>query len=122
MRNKEQEAWEGVGDVATWLGHGEASDERVPGRWTHADIVVELGGWLHAADRFGNAKLQVPRAHKLFSYLPWSTGGVGGDVLGEDEYGEGDEGEGDMRVMRALRDKEEERGWWLESDDIEDVE
>jgi len=52
------------------------------------------------------------------------VGGVGGDVLGEDENGEADEGESesDMRVVRALRDKEEARGWWLESDDIEEVE
>lgn len=123
VRNKEQAAWGGVEDVATWLGDG-GSDERVPGRWIHADIAVELGGWLRATDRFGIAQPPVPRTHKLFSYLPWCVGGVGGDVLGEDENGEADEGESesDMRVVRALRDKEEARGWWLESDDIEEVE
>jgi cell cycle checkpoint protein len=120
VRNKEQEAWEAVGDVTAWLGQGGASDERVPGRWTHADIAVELGGWLHAVDRSGNAQLQVPRVHKLFSHLPWRAGGVGGDVLGEDEYGEADEGEGDMNFVRPLRDQEEGKGWWLESDDIEE--
>ncbi|KAG1745261.1 Rad17 cell cycle checkpoint protein-domain-containing protein [Suillus lakei] len=122
VRNKEQDALEGLGDVATWLGHGGASDERAPGRWTHADIAVELGGWLRAVDRPGNAQLQVPRAHKLFSCLPWGAGGVGGDVLEEDEYGEADDGEseGDIRVMGALRDQENGKGWWLESDDIEE--
>ncbi|OAX32204.1 hypothetical protein K503DRAFT_870274 [Rhizopogon vinicolor AM-OR11-026] len=124
VRKKEQAAWEGVGDVAGWLGHVGASDEHVPGRWTHADIAVELGGWLRAADRSNDAQLQVPRAHKLFSHLPWGVAGVGGNVLGEDEYEEADEGEGegDMKVVRALRDQEEEKGWWLESDDIEEVE
>jgi len=127
VRNKEQEAWEGVGDVAAWLGHGGASDERAPVKWTHEDIAVELGGWLRAVDRFDNAQLHVPRTHRLFSHLPWGTGGVDGDVLGEDEYGEADEGErkGDMKVMRALRalrDEEEKKGWWLENDDIEEVE
>ncbi|KAG0704979.1 Rad17 cell cycle checkpoint protein-domain-containing protein [Suillus ampliporus] len=124
VRNKEQGALEGLGDVAAWLGHGWASDERAPGRWTHANIAVELGGWLRAIDRPGNAELQVPRAHKLFSCLPWVAGGVGGDVLGEDEYGEAYDGggEGDIRVLGALRDQEEGKGWWLESDDIEEVE
>lgn len=124
VRNKEQDALEGIGDVATWLGHGGASDECAPGRWTHADVAVELGGWLRAVDRTGIAQLQVPRSHRLFSCLPWSVGGVGGDVLGEDEYGEADDvdGEGDIRVLGALRNRKEERGWWLESDDIEEAE
>lgn len=123
MRKKEQDALEGVGDVATWLGHGGASDEHAPGRWTHADVAVELGGWLRAVDRTGIAQLQVPRAHRLFSCLPWGAGGVGGDVLGEDECGEVDDvdGEGDVRVLGTLRDHEEVKGWWLESDDIEEA-
>ncbi|KAG1736111.1 Rad17 cell cycle checkpoint protein-domain-containing protein [Suillus paluster] len=124
VRNKEQDALEGVGHVAAWLGHGGGSDECAPGRWTHGNIAVELGGWLRAVDRPGNAQLQVPRAHKLFSCIQWGTGGVGGDVLGEDEYGEAYDGrdEGDIMVLGALRDEEEEKGWWLESDDIEEVE
>lgn len=124
VRNKEQDALEGVCDVATWLGHGGASDEHAPGRWTHADVAVELGGWLRAVDRTGIAQLQVPRAHRLFSCLPWSAGGVGGDVLGEDEYWEADDvdGEGDIRVLGTLGDQKEGKGWWLESDDIEEAE
>ncbi|KAG2142475.1 Rad17 cell cycle checkpoint protein-domain-containing protein [Suillus clintonianus] len=124
VRNKEQDALEGVGDVATWLGHGGASDERAPGRWTHGDIAVELSGWLRAIDRPGGAQLPVPRAHRLFSCLPWGVGSVGGDVLGEDEYGEVDdgEGEGDIRILGAVRDQEEGKGWWLENDDIEEAE
>ncbi|KAG2343137.1 Rad17-domain-containing protein [Suillus weaverae] len=124
VRNKEQDALEGVGDVASWLGHGGASDEHAPGRWTHADVAVELGGWLRAVDRTGIAQLQVPRAHRLFSCLPWSVGGVGGDVLGEDEYWEADDvdGEGDIRVLGTLGDQKEGKGWWLESDDIEEAE
>jgi cell cycle checkpoint protein len=115
---------ESVGDVVTWLGHGGANDERVPGRWTHADVAIELGGWLRAVDRIGIVQLQVPRAHKLFSSLPWGAGGVGGDVLGEDEYGEADDvdDEGDIRVLGASRDDKEGKGWWLESDDIEEAE
>ncbi|KAG2064310.1 hypothetical protein BDR04DRAFT_1084552 [Suillus decipiens] len=124
VRNKEHDALEGIGDVVTWLGHGKASDECAPGRWTHADVAVELGGWLRAVDRTSITQLQVPRSHRLFSCLPWSAGGVCGDVLGEDEYGEADDvdGEGDIRVLGALRNRKEERGWWLESDDIEEVE
>ncbi|KAG1776322.1 Rad17 cell cycle checkpoint protein-domain-containing protein [Suillus placidus] len=124
VRNKEQDALEGVGDVATWLGHGGASDEHAPGRWTHADVAVELGGWLRAVDRTGIAQLQVPRAHRLFSCLPWGVGGVGGDALGEDEYWEADDvdGEGDIRVLGTLGDQKEGNGWWLESDDIEEAE
>lgn len=124
VRNKEQDAMESVGDVVTWLGHGGANDERVPGRWTHADVAIELGGWLRAVDRIGIVQLQVPRAHKLFSSLPWGAGGVGGDVLGEDEYGEADDvdDEGDIRVLGASRDDKEGKGWWLESDDIEEAE
>jgi len=124
VRNKEQDALEGVGDVVTWLGHGGASDERAPGRWTHADVALELGGWLRAVDRTGIAQLQLPRTHRLFSSLPWCAGGVSGNVLGEDENGEADgvDGEGDIRVWGALRDQKEGKGWWLESDDIEEAE
>ncbi|KAG1876848.1 Rad17 cell cycle checkpoint protein-domain-containing protein [Suillus tomentosus] len=124
VRNKEQDALEGVGDVMTWLGHGGASDERAPGRWTHADVALELGGWLRAVDRTGIAQLQLPRTHRLFSSLPWCAGGVSGNVLGEDENGEADgvDGEGDIRVLGALRDQKEGKGWWLESDDIEEAE
>ncbi|KAG2117372.1 Rad17 cell cycle checkpoint protein-domain-containing protein [Suillus discolor] len=124
VRNKEQDALEGVGDVVTWLGQGGASDERAPGRWTHANVALELGGWLRAVDRTGIAQLQLPRTHRLFSSLPWCAGGVGGNVLGEDENGEADEvdGEGDIRVLGALRDQKEGKGWWLESDDIEEAE
>jgi cell cycle checkpoint protein len=88
------------------------------------DVAVELGGWLRAVDRTGIAQLQVPRAHRLFSCLPWGAGGVGGDVLGEDECGEADgvDGEGDIRVLGTLRDQKEGKGWWLESDDIEETE
>ncbi|KAG1876283.1 Rad17 cell cycle checkpoint protein-domain-containing protein [Suillus subluteus] len=124
VRNKEQDAMEGVGDVTTWLGHGGASDEHTSGKWTHADVAVELGGWLRAVDRTGIPQLQVPRTHRLFSCLPWGAGGVGGDVLGEDEYGEADnvDDEGDIRVLGALRDEKEGKDWWLESDDIEEAE
>ncbi|KAG1902214.1 Rad17 cell cycle checkpoint protein-domain-containing protein [Suillus fuscotomentosus] len=124
VRNKEQDALEGVGDVVTWLGHGGASDERAPGRWTHADVALELGGWLRAVDRTGIAQLQLPRTHRLFSSLPWCAGGVSGNVLGEDENGEADgvDGDGDIRVLGALRDQKEGKGWWLESDDIEEAE
>ncbi|KAG2156755.1 Rad17 cell cycle checkpoint protein-domain-containing protein [Suillus bovinus] len=123
VRNKEQDASEGVGDVVTWLAHGGADGERAPGRWTHADIAVELGGWLRAVDRTGIAQFQAPRTHRLFSCLPWGAGGVGGNVLGEDEYAEADEadGESDIRVFGALRDQKEGKGW-LESDDIEEAE
>jgi hypothetical protein len=41
-------------------------------------------------------------------------------VLGEDEYGEADEGQVDVNFVRPVRDQEERKGWWLESDDIEE--
>ena len=145
VRAKELEASDAVWDVLGWLGKGVAvsgdTDEGASsvsaGRWTHANVATELGGWLRALDRRsgdvrpvgeprGGPYTQPPRTHRLFSHLPWSLGAVGGDALGENEDGEveGDgegEGEKDVRLPGGMRGGEEGKGW-LEDDDIEDVE
>lgn len=109
------------------------------GKWTHTSIATELGAWLRVVDRYNstapNATLQsehryqhehrpypqVPRTHRLFSCVPWTSGVVGGDALGENEDGEGEgEGEdGNVRVSSGMKD-EEGKGW-LEDDDIEEA-
>ncbi|KAF8842403.1 hypothetical protein BDN67DRAFT_899264 [Paxillus ammoniavirescens] len=133
----------GDGSGSGWVGCGE--DEEATsmslGKWTHTSIATELGAWLRAADRYNSTapnatpqsehryqhehrpNPQVPRAHKLFSCVPWTSGVVGGDALGENEDGEGDgneNGDGDVRVSSGMKD-EEGKGWWLEDDDIEEV-
>ncbi|KIJ61820.1 hypothetical protein HYDPIDRAFT_158739 [Hydnomerulius pinastri MD-312] len=136
VRAKETEAWDAVGDVLSWLGRrsplgvGAASEEDEEGvgstgRWTHTSIATELGGWLRAVERSPVQSLpQVPRSYRLFSVLPWGSGVVGGDALGENDDGEvdGEVEEGDVRVLGALKDGEGGDGWWLEDDDIEEVE
>ena len=148
VRTRELEASDAVWDVLGWLGKdvavGGDTDEGESsvsvGKWTHANVATELGGWLRAFDRCsGDARPvgskpnpqgghypQPPRTHRLFSHLPWSLGAAGGDALGENEGGEvegdGDgDGEEDVRLPGGMRGEEEGKGW-LEDDDIEDVE
>ncbi|KAG6379990.1 Rad17 cell cycle checkpoint protein-domain-containing protein [Boletus reticuloceps] len=143
VRTRELEASDAVGDVLSWLGKNEAVGRDMDqgalssvsaGKWTHANVATELGGWLGALNRCngdrsklqGGHHPQPPRTHRLFSYLPWSLGAVGGDVLGENEDGEvergGDDDEDrDARLPGKIGDGEEGKGW-LEDDDIEDAE
>ena len=145
VRTKELEASDAVWDVLGWLGKGvvvsgdtdEEASSVSAGRWTHANVATELGGWLRALDRRNGDAIPVggeprgpypqpPRTHRLFSHLPWSLGAVWGDALGENEDGEvegdgGGEGEKDVRLPGGMRGGEEGKGW-LEDDDIEDVE
>ncbi|EIW78507.1 hypothetical protein CONPUDRAFT_167507 [Coniophora puteana RWD-64-598 SS2] len=101
------------------------------GRWACAEVATELGGWLGAAERCFSASqsaargdMKLPRTHRLFSSLPWTEGGLGGEMLGEDEDGvdqafEEDEGTG---WLGAGLDEEEETKGWLDDDDIEEEE
>ena len=66
---------------------------------------------------------QPPRNHRLFSYLPWSLGTIGGDELRENEGGDVDvdgDQNWDMRLPGGKRG--EEGNGWLEENDIEEVE
>ncbi|KAH7887075.1 Rad17 cell cycle checkpoint protein-domain-containing protein [Phlebopus sp. FC_14] len=135
VRARELEAWDAVGDVASWLGRSRAlgtnalgEDEGTSmGRWTHSNIATELGGWLRAVERSPqeNSNILVPKTHRLFSHLPWTTGATVGDALGEEEDGEMGmlQDENDDRIVSgALRVEDSSEGWWLEADDIEEVE
>ncbi|KIK82071.1 hypothetical protein PAXRUDRAFT_832422 [Paxillus rubicundulus Ve08.2h10] len=132
------------------VGGGEEKDkdEEVTsislGKWTHTSIATELGGWLRAVDWYNSTAPnvtpqsgpryrhehrpypQVPRTHRLFSCVPWTSGVLGGDALGENEDSEGggedesENGDGDVRVPSGMKN-EKGKGWWLEDDDIEEA-
>ncbi|KAI6043951.1 Rad17 cell cycle checkpoint protein-domain-containing protein [Pisolithus marmoratus] len=139
IRTKELQAWDAVGDIASWLTHvaansssGDTShswgkdDVTSIGRWTHADIAMELGGWLRAMDQSGSSLdgHALPRSHRLFSSLPWVSASMfAGDTIGEQEdmeiHGELEE-DGDVRALHLLKD-EDDGNWWAEVDDIEDM-
>ncbi|KAI6019829.1 Rad17 cell cycle checkpoint protein-domain-containing protein [Pisolithus orientalis] len=140
VRTRELQAWDAVGDVASWLAHADTSpspgdagdnwgmDDTVSiGRWTHANIVMELGGWLRAMDRsgFSLGRHALPRSHKLFSNLPWASASTtAGDTIGEHEdmeIHEGLEEDGGVRALHLSKDEEDDGRWWAEVDDIEDV-
>ena len=141
IRARESEAWNAVGDVSCWLAQdrantpshsGDSNSEEWQGcsrgYWTHTTIATELGGWLRAVNqctfltRNGHAP---PSSHRLFSYLPWTTGLLAGadDVLMEHEDMDvGGVLEEDTRTLGALNDEQDGDGcWWMEADDIEEV-
>ncbi|KAI6129591.1 Rad17 cell cycle checkpoint protein-domain-containing protein [Pisolithus croceorrhizus] len=136
-RTKELEAWDAVGDVVSRLAHvgnnslsgdslGE-DDTTSTGRWTHANIAMELGGWLRAMDQSGSSMggLALPKSHRLFSSLPWVSASMTvGDAIGEHEdmemHGELEE-DGDVRALHLSKDEEDDGNWWAEVDDIEVV-
>ncbi|KAI6029595.1 Rad17 cell cycle checkpoint protein-domain-containing protein [Pisolithus microcarpus] len=97
------------------------------GRWTHANIAMEMGGWLRAMGQSGSSVggLALPSSHRLFSTLPWvSTLMTVGDAIGEHEDMEmhgAPEEDGDVRALHLSKDEEDDGKWWAEVDDIEDV-
>ncbi|KAF9225947.1 hypothetical protein BS17DRAFT_572394 [Gyrodon lividus] len=154
-RAREMGAWDAAGDVLGWLGRGGAGGGRggiggeggegeevaltCIGKWTHASVVTELGGWLRAVDRYNTTGPivtvqseqqhqrrpypQAPRTHRLFSCMPWTSGAVAEDALGENEDGDVEvsgDGDGDVRMSGGMKDEGE--GSWLEDDDIEEAE
>lgn len=137
VRTKELEAWDAVGDVASRLAHvginslsGDSlgEDDITPtGRWTHANIAMEMGGWLRAMGQSGSSVggLALPSSHRLFSTLPWVPASMTvGNAIGEHEdmemHGASEE-DGDVRALHLSKDEEDDEKWWAVVDDIEDV-
>ncbi|KIM70458.1 hypothetical protein SCLCIDRAFT_1142108 [Scleroderma citrinum Foug A] len=142
IRARESEAWNAVGDVASWLacgkangvGHlGDDSSEKPRGfsrgHWTHTTIATELGGWLRATDQCASLTRNehaLPSSHKLFSCLPWTAGVLAAVDNVLPEHGDTEVGwvleEEDTRTMGSLDDEEDGVAcWWMEVDDIEEV-
>jgi len=142
IRARESEAWNAVGDVASWLAWGKASgighsgddgSEKPQGfsrgHWTHTTIATELGGWLRAVEQCApltRNEHAPPSRHKLFSSLPWTAGlpAVADNVLLEHGDTEVDcvLEEEDTRSLGSLNMEEDGVAcWWMAVDDIEEV-
>lgn len=137
-RARELEGRGAIEDVSRWLSRGGANHTRTHdglvceeesgsmGRWTHANIVMELGGWLKAMDRCTSLARGrgPPRSHARFSCLPWTTGVpvVAGDELDEnaDVCEMVSEEETNTKAVEEEEDLVSEN-WWADVDDIEEV-
>ncbi|KAF5381671.1 hypothetical protein D9615_005567 [Tricholomella constricta] len=123
---KEKSAWEGVRDARGWaLGDDEMGKSERRSGWSHAEVVLELGGVLKARDSSKVPATTLPRppaSHRLFSSLKFAFGTQFGDGLALDEK-EMDVPVGndeDDEHIRVTRKDTEAEGGWLDSDDIEE--
>ncbi|KAG5642066.1 hypothetical protein DXG03_003643 [Asterophora parasitica] len=120
---KEKTAWEGVRDTRGWaLGDSIKQGQRRTG-WSHADVILELGGVLRARDavRVTASLPRPPTSHRSFSSLRFVFGTQFGDglVLDEKEVNPPVEHEEEEEILAARKDVETEGGW-LDSDAIEE--
>ncbi|KAJ6475701.1 Rad17 cell cycle checkpoint protein-domain-containing protein [Mycena vitilis] len=125
---KEKDAWDAVRDVRGWLVEDATSKEGEGwglGGWSRAEVAMGLGGVLKARD-LKQGQPQAPASHRLFSSLPFVSGG---DNRGLRQLGEGDlpsdnvdipEDDGGPRGGWSDIADSQEGGGWLENDDIED--
>ncbi|KAJ6460973.1 Rad17 cell cycle checkpoint protein-domain-containing protein [Mycena sanguinolenta] len=123
---KEKDAWDAVRDVRGWIVEDatlKANEGWRLGGWSRAEVATGLGGVLKARD-VKQTQPQAPVSHRLFSSLPYGSGGN----RGLHQLGEGDlpsdsvdipEDDGGRAGWAEIPDVQE-GGGWLESDDIED--
>ncbi|PPQ88176.1 hypothetical protein CVT25_005141 [Psilocybe cyanescens] len=128
---KEKDAWDGVCATRDWLTESlifrEDSGWRAGG-WSKKDVVLELGGVLKAQDAQQNQTFSKPPSlHRRFSQMVFTRTGniVRASQLDEREDFQADQ-ELDVNrdldfVSPSLSSKpKEEKGGWLESDDIDE--
>ncbi|KAJ7856757.1 Rad17 cell cycle checkpoint protein-domain-containing protein [Mycena olivaceomarginata] len=125
---KEKDAWDAVRDVRGWIVEDAVARENEGwrlGGWSRTEVATGLGGVLKARDA-KQTQTQAPGSHRLFSSLPFVSGG---DSRGLSQLGEGDlppsdnvdvPDDGGARGGWAHVEDVDEGGGWLDSDDIED--
>ncbi len=101
------------------------------GGWTKTDVILELGAVLKAQDSLHlPVSRKPPTLHRLFSKMEFvrSTDASGGNgvravQLDEDEdafYVSGGGGGDDLVLDLEKKQRDEQNGGWLETDDIEE--
>ncbi|KAF6752782.1 Rad17 cell cycle checkpoint protein-domain-containing protein [Ephemerocybe angulata] len=120
---KEKEARDAVRLTRDWVVDEDVKQNvgaRRTGAWPAQDVILELGAVLRCKEKAG---AKPPRAHRMFSSLPFVHGESGG---GGSQLAEGDDG-GEAPILEGEDDEEDEErlrlekdGGWLEDDDIED--
>ncbi|KAF8154728.1 Rad17 cell cycle checkpoint protein-domain-containing protein [Crassisporium funariophilum] len=126
FHQKEKDAWDGVRSTRDWVIETELAKEGSgwrAGGWSKNEVVLDLGGVLKAKDLVhGHSVGRPPAGHKLFSRMDWVRGGksVRAQQLVEGDVEEQRELEDDGQIFGHTLLTAEERGGWLEGDDIED--
>ncbi|KAH9475883.1 Cell cycle checkpoint protein RAD17 [Psilocybe cubensis] len=129
---KEKDAWDSVCATRDWLIDDLLSRDGSgwrAGGWTKNDVVLEVGGVLKAQDAIQNSKYArpPPPVHKLFSQMTFTRTGntVRASQLDERDDFQADQQLGldrdlDMVSPSSIYKMAEEKGGWLESDDIDE--
>ncbi|KAF8908184.1 Rad17 cell cycle checkpoint protein-domain-containing protein [Gymnopilus junonius] len=146
--NKEKEAWEGVRTTRDWVVERSQDQETAgwrAGAYSKSEVILELGGVLKAQDISHSlpAAVRPPPIHRLFSRMEFirssaafgksstSTFTSNAKQLDEKERGDAADlgvGQGfeeeagrDLDVFSpdVGKDREKDKGGWLEGDDIE---
>ncbi|KAF9554804.1 checkpoint protein Rad24 [Agrocybe pediades] len=120
---KEKDAWEGVRATRDWLVENEVSQERPgwrPGGWTKNEVILELGGVLKTREATRDPKTKPPALHKSFSRMEFSRAQSSVRSQQLDEKDVETNGDVDCDLDMLAPSNKEEKGSWLESDDIEE--